>query len=655
MPLIFKRLLAALMLLISQAFAIGAQSVHDNGDRMAAVLLAVEAGDWATAAHQASEIPDPMALLLVEWFRLRAGDGDWDEYVDFLARHPDWPGLKRLRRMGETNMPRGLPSEEVRSYFAVQPPQRGRGALLLAEAYQQIGRTADARDELIRAWTEFSLARSEEEALLKSFGGVLSRYHSKRLDMLLWRGLTREAQRMLLRVNAGEQALARARIALRRGTSGVDDLIKAVPNALKDDPGLAYERFIWRIKRDRWDEAEELLTTLAKKEAKLGRPSSWSSRRRGFARRALRRGETQTAYTLASRHGLTATDGYDYADLEWLSGYIALRHFRKPALAVEHFTRFRDAVVTPISSGRAGYWLGRALDAAGDAAKAQEAYALAATYQTSFYGQLAAQRGELPTDASLVGQQREGHWKGAEFLKSTVFRSGLLMHYADEPRYVRWFFTHMAETMSLAEQEKLAQLALDLERPHVALRIAKEAAKLGRVISAPYYPVTELAYFGVDVPAELAMAVARQESELNHEASSPAGARGLMQIMPSTARSVAEEIGVEYSKSRLSSDWRYNARLGIAYLSGLLEQFNGSVLLAAAAYNAGPTQVRAWIREYGDPRTRSTDEIDWIENIPYRETRNYVQRILESLHVYRLRINGKVEPLRLAQDLSAGG
>lgn len=654
MRLQLLRVVFALLLLVCPHTLLLAQSVHDNGDRMSAVLSAIKAEDWARAGHMANEISDPMALELVEWFRLRSGDGTWLEYTDFLRRNPDWPGLQRMRRMGEANMPEGLRSASVRMFFKEQPPQRGRGALRLAQAYQAIGRMGQARDEIIRAWTQFSLAQSEEDALLKEYGGILSRYHKQRLDMLLWRGFTREATRMLPRVTADQRALAQARIALRRGSNGVDDLIEAVPSHLQNDPGLAYERFIWRIKRDRWDEAEELLVQLAKSGTNLERPEAWAPRRRGFARRVLRRGDMQTAYHLASKHGLSKDAGYDYADLEWLSGYIALHHFRKPDLAVTHFTRFAQSVVTPISMGRAGYWLGRAYEAAGDPEKAGKAYAEGANYQTSFYGQLAAERGGLETDASLVGLQSQGTWRGADFLRSSVFRAGLLMHYADEPRYVRWFFTHMTETMTLENQAKLAQLALDIERPHVALRIAKEAAKQGRVIPAPYYPVTDLAYFGVEIPSELAMAIARQESELNPAAASAAGASGLMQIMPATARGVAEEIGVEYSKSRLSNDWRYNARLGIAYLSGLLEQYNGSVLLSAAAYNAGPTKVREWIREYGDPRTRAVNEVDWIENIPYRETRNYVQRILESLHVYRLRINGKVEPVRLAQDLSIG-
>ncbi len=642
-------------LLLGSAVLSTAQSVHENGDRMSEVLASVEAGDWASASHIASSISDASAQELVEWFRLRAGEGDWAEYLAFLERNPHWPGLKRLRRKGEEVIPRRADPSVVRAYFDAELPQTGRGALRLAEAEQRLGRTGQARDAAIRAWLELSMSEQEENALLAEYRGVLARHHVTRLDNLLWRGLTREAQRMLDRVDAGHKALAMARIALRRGARGVDDLIKAVPASLQKHPGLAYERFVWRIKKERWDDAEALLSEITKGDAELGKPDAWASRRRGFARRALRRGDIRDAYLMASKHGLTSADGYSYSDLEWLSGYIALRHFRKPDLAIAHFTKFRKTIATPISMGRAGYWLGRAHEAAGHSKEAKAAYQLAATYQTSFYGQLAAERADLPTDASLIGATPKKSWRGARFLHDPVFSAAMLMHYADEPRYLRWFLTHMAETMTSVDQAKLAQLALEIERPHVALKVAKEAAKSGTVVSAPYYPVTELAYFDVEVPPELAMAIARQESELNPEAVSPAGARGLMQIMPSTARKVAEDVGAEYTKSRLTSDWRYNARLGIAYLGGLVEEFNGSVLLAAAAYNAGPNRVRSWLEEYGDPRHRSVNKIDWIENIPYRETRNYVQRVLESLHVYRLRINGEIEPVRLAKELSRGG
>ena len=219
---------------------------------------------------------------------------------------------------------------------------------------------------------------------------------------------------------------------------------------------------------------------------------------------------------------------------------------------------------------------------------------------------------------------------------------------------MRWFFTHVAETQDETGLLQLSELALELDQPNVALGVAKEAAKRGIVLPASYFPVTELATYSVDVDPEIAMSIARRESELDQTAVSPAGAQGLMQIMPGTARDVSRDLGVEYSKARLTSDWRYNAKLGTAYLGGLLKIYDGSYLLAFAAYNAGPSRVNEWIEEYGDPRDSVIDKVNWVEHIPYRETRDYVMRVMESLHVYRARLSGRAQPVRITKDMSRG-
>ena len=281
-------------------------------------------------------------------------------------------------------------------------------------------------------------------------------------------------------------------------------------------------------------------------------------------------------------------------------------------------------------------------------------YPLAAQYQTSFYGQLAAEKIGFTSDKTLAEGQEVGDWRSAEFTKTSPVRAGILLHYADEQNLMRWFFTHVAEELTETQSVQLAEIALELDRPFVALGVAKEAAKNGFVIPKSYFPVTDLATYSVDVDPEVAMSIARRESELNPEAVSPAGARGLMQIMPGTARQVADNIGADYSKSRLTSDWRYNAKLGTAYLGGLLEQYDGSYILAFAGYNAGPHRANQWISRFGDPRDAIVDQVDWIEHIPFRETRNYVMRVMESLHVYRARLSGETVPLQLSSDLSRG-
>ncbi len=628
------------------------KSQEENGDLLSSALAAMAQKDWVTAGHLAAQISDPVASDLVVWERLRQSEGSWDEYEKFLAGHADWPGLARLRRAGEEVIPRDHDPASVRRFFEGNPPQTGTGSLRLAEALQSQGRTADARAEVIRAWRDMSLQPHEEAELLDRFGGVLSRYHQDRLDNLLWDGQTRAAERILGLVTDPQARLAKARIGLQRAVKGVDGLINSVPKSFSDDPGLAFDRFMWRVKKERWDEAEALLLERSGTVESLGRPESWSNRRRGFARRAMRAGDANLAYLLASQHGLTS--GENYADLEWLSGYIALTYLKSPEQALTHFTRFQNAVDSPISLGRAGYWVGRAYEALGQGKEAIQAYKLGAGFQTSFYGQLAAERIDVSSDASLTGKADFPNWRKAGFVSSGPIRAALLLNHAQEQQMMRWFFTHVAETLDQTGLLQLSQLALELDRPHVALGVAKEAAKRGIVLPESYFPVTDLATYSVDVDPEVAMSIARRESELNEAAVSPAGAQGLMQIMPGTARDVSRDLGIEYSKARLTSDWRYNARLGTAYLGSLLKLYDGSYLLAFAAYNAGPNRVAEWIEEYGDPRDSVIDKVNWVEHIPYRETRDYVMRVMESLHVYRARLSGRAQPLRITQDMSRG-
>jgi len=629
-----------------------ANTEEENGDLLSTAFSAIESKDWVSAEHYASQISDSVGSDLVTWERLRQGEGSWEEYQEFLARNNDWPGLKRLRRKGEAVIPKGSDPAVVRAYFAVQLPQTGAGSIRLAEAYATQGRVAEAREEAIRAWTEMSLKQHDEVTLYKDYNGALSKQNLKRLDALLWRGLTREAERMFKRVPDGYVKLAKARISLQRATKDVDIKIANVPDNLQSDPGLAYDRFKWRVKKGRWDDAQELLARQTGSVEKLGRPEAWSNRRRGFARRAMRAGDTDLAYWLASQHDLSK--GSNYADLEWLSGYISLIKMNAPEQALGHFLNFQAAVKSPISQGRSGYWLGRVYEKLGQDDKAQKSYRLGAKHQTSFYGQLSAEKLDLKADKSLSGTEVTRNWRQARFLDDAPVRAGILLHYADDKPRMRWFFTHVAEKLDREGLSQLADLSLDLGRPHVALAVAKQAAKRGMILPKSYFPVTDLATYSVDVAPEIAMSIARRESELNTNAISPAGARGLMQIMPATARKVSKDIGVAYSKTRLTTDWRYNAQLGTAYLGGLLEIFEGSYILAFAGYNAGPHRAEEWIEKFGDPRDSTTDQINWIEHIPYRETRNYVMRVMESLHVYRARLKGKTPPLKLTQDLTRG-
>ena len=619
---------------------------------VAAAFLAIADADWTEAAKRAAPAGQ-IGADLVEWHRLRAGDGNFADYNKFRSAHLDWPGLVLMHQKGEMAIDHSTPAREVISYFQQQSPRSGYGAYKLANAYMNIDRIGDAAAGVVRTWRSFSMDKMGFETFTQAYGDTLAPHHTARLDMLLWRGRFTDARRLYPLVGKDWQTLAEARIALRRKAGNVDALIKAVPKALQSDPGLAYERFLWRAKKGRTADAVALLLERSGSAKTLGEPARWANRRRQLARQMMRQGDGITAYRLASLHHLS--EGSNYADLEWLSGYLALRYLDDPKIALAHFQSFRVAVASPISLGRAGYWEGRAYEAMGDTGSSLAAYAFGAEYQTSFYGLLAAEKAGFSMDAALTGSETFPDWNEASFMSSQVLQAALLLHKADQKALARRFFLQVAETLERSELGQLADLALSLNEPHIALMIAKQGARRGLVLPRAYFPLHDLAKEKLPVATELALAIARRESEFNPGVQSGVGAKGLMQLMPRTAQSVAEELKVAFSVDRLLTDWRYNARLGSRYLARLQEEFGASPVLVSVGYNAGPSRARNWITAFGDPRSAGTDVVDWIEHIPFRETRNYVMRVAESLPVYRARLTGKTPPLSLSKELQNGG
>jgi len=645
------RIVAIVLAIVVTAASVPAQvptPTTREAEALSRAMTELRSGDW-DAARASARGAGEVGADIVEWHRLRAGRGSFDEVLDFLDRRPDWPGLAYLRERSEGAVPFGDRWEDVLAFFDGNAPQTGSGSTALIGAYIAAGRESDAEAQAVLAWRSQSLSEADEQVLLGRYGSLLAPHHEPRLDMLLWQGQRPGAERMYRHVDEGWRALGRARLALRADQPGVDGLIAAVPNALSDHPGLSFERMQWRARKGRNADAVELFLDRDGTVEALGNPERWANWRRVFARLTMREGDGQTAYRLASTHGLV--EGADYADLEWLSGYIALTYLDDPERALRHFQKFRLSVETPISLGRAGYWEGRAYEALGEADMAQAAYAFGGEYQTSFYGLLAAERAGLPMDPALTGTEDVGDWRTSSFAGSSVLAAGLLLQKAGERSLSERFLTHLAESLDAREVAMLAEVAFELEEPHIALMIAKRAADAGIVVPAAYYPVVDLGVADPRVPPELALAIARRESEFDPGVVSGVGARGLMQIMPATAEEVAGKLGLPYSANRLLSDPRYNSTIGVAYLAELVEVFGGSIVLVSAGYNAGPSRPRRWVDERGDPRSGEIDVVDWIEHIPFTETRNYVMRVMESLPVYRARLSGQVEPLQLSREL----
>lgn len=605
-------------------------------------------GEW-DAALAAAGAEGSLPRDIIQWNRLRAGEGTFAEARAFLARHPDWPGLSLLRKNTERSIPADALISEVLEFFAAEAPQTGTGALRYARALWESGAKEQAMAEARRAWTSFSLNRSEEDQFMHDWPRTLAEYHWKRMDMLLWRGLDEQAERHMARVSTDYQILARARIGLRETKPGVDAMIAAVPEALQGDPGLAYERMLWRARKGRNESAIELILERSGSAESLGEPDRWGRKRRDLARWAMRQGMDQAAYDLAANHHID--EGWNREDNEWIAGYVALRKLGKADVALAHFQRFGATVDTPISLGRAGYWEGRALEALGRTEEARAAYAKGGAHQTAFYGLLAAEKAGLPMDPKLAGTEVFPPYDSASFWGTPIMEAARLLAALDENYLTQRFTNHLSERLARAETGALGDWAEAVNMPYVSLKLGKYNAGLGKVLERAYFPTPEIGRGNRTVPRALEMAIARRESEFNPVVKSGAGALGLMQLMPGTAKDMARRLEIEYEPGRLTSDMEYNTRLGSEYLAYLIETYGNNPVLIAVAYNAGPGRANRWQDERGDPRASNVDVIDWIEHIPFNETQNYVMRVTETLPIYRARLTGKVEPLNFLAEL----
>lgn len=644
------RVLLALILLLMPAPQTLADEVPRIAPRpLASALHAMRGGRW-DAARSLAVRDGAAASALIEWHYLRAGQGSPDQVMGFLADYPDWPGLDYLRRRSEEVFATQASTAQILAFYADDPPQTGTGALSYAKALLEREMTGEAEATLVLAWRSMDLTRAEHEAFVAAAPELLAPHHAARLDMALWRGL-RDVDVMLPLVSEEVRARATLRQMLDSHAQA-DDAIAALSDADRADPGIAHALFNRVLRGDR-DTAIAILLRQSQIVGGLGQPEKWASWRRALARDLMREGAAPMAYAVASVHHLI--DGSNYADLEWLSGYLALSYLHDPERALDHFQRFRAAVETPISLGRAGYWIGRAQEALGDPQAAMLAYAQGAEHQTSYYGLLAAERAGLPIDPTLSGTQDFKPWQGAPGDQPLALQAAVLLLAAGESALAERFFVHLGATQDRETLMRVAHILRDLDETHLQVMLGKSAAGRGLVLPGPYYPLHPLAEVPMPVPPELALAIARRESEFDPAVVSGAGAEGLMQLMPGTARDVARDLSIPFEQGRVRSDWSYNTRLGTTYLAQMAQRFDGNITLISVAYNAGPARPAQWIARFGDPRgMNATDIVDWIEHIPFRETRNYVMRVSESLPIYRARMGREALRVPFSQELAGG-
>lgn len=622
----------------------------DAAQALSRALATAGAGQWDQAGAE-GRAAGPLAFDIVEWQRLRAGEGSFADYADFAARRADWPGMDLLRRKGEARLAEAAPAAVV-AYFTAAP-RTGEGALALIAAHQTLGQGAQAAKVAGAAWRGLTLTPDEQAAFLARHADLVAPHHGGRMQAMLDAGKVDQARAMLDLVTPGTRAVAQARIALQTRAAGVDALLAAVPERMAGSAGLARDRAWWRWRNDLEPGAAELVLAFSKDAETLGDPALWADLRSRLARWFLRAGDARLAYKLAARHRLPQ-GGADWAELEWLAGYAALKLGDAPTAAA-HFTAVDAGVSSPISKSRAAYWRGRALEAAGQAEAAKAAYADGARHQTAYYGLLCAERLGSALDPTLATPPPLPDWRGEGFTASSVFQAAQLLHAAGATEQAERFILHLQEGLPETKIAPLARLAEDWGNAHLALSLAKRAAQRGEVLMRAYYPLPEMLGPGLAVRPELALSIARRESEFDPRAQSPVGALGLMQLMPGTAKMMAEQMGEDYDLGRLTADPAYNARLGSAYLARLEAEFGTSPVLVAAGYNAGPGRPRRWIEERGDPRNAAVDVVDWVEMIPFDETRTYVMRVAESLPLYHARLGRHSGgPIRFSALLRGG-
>ncbi len=637
--------------------AIAATSSTSQADieALESVIELVRKHKSADATQVQAAISDPVAKKLAEWIILRSDNNgaSVERYRAFIAANPSWPSQTFLRRRLEAALWDDRRDDAAAwAMFENESPLSAKGKFSLAKAMIARGDRANAERLVRDAWRRDSMSEDTESTALDLFGALITPGdHKARMDFLLYGSEHEAALRAAKRLGGSHVALAKARIAAYKKASNTRALLDAVPRELHGDPGFVFNKIQLLRREEKFAEAAQLMLSAPKDPGRLHNLDEWWIERRLLARKMLDVGEHRTAYLIARDAALPARDIYK-TEQEFTAGWIALRFLNDPATAAQHFARIGVGSVNPTALARAGYWQGRAAEAAGRAQEARAAYSRAAEQSTSYYGQLARAKLGLP-QIELHGTQA-ARARGAERLE--IVRAVQLLYQIDEREIAIPIFGDLGENGDPDALIGLGELASRNSDARAMLLLGKAALNRGLPFDFYAYPVVGIPPYkavGPEVEPSIVYAIARQESAFNQAVVSPAQAYGLMQVTPDAARYVCKRHGATYDLGRLKNDPVYNATLGAAELGGLIEDYRGSYILTFAAYNAGRGSVKKWIERYGDPRDPKVDAVDWVEQIPFSETRNYVQRIMENLQVYRARFGGGTK-LQIEADLHRG-
>ena len=621
-------------------------------------LNAIESSQYGNAIKIRDAMEPSLDRRIIDWrLIVRAREKLPNAFIrNFYREAPHWPSEYIYQTRVEEALWEDEPTSKlILEIFSQYSPRTEKGKVLLALALKHTDQSQRAKSYVRNLWRTERLEKEREDIILENFQSYLTNEdHFHRVDMYLYDSRVSAASRTVKFLFSAQKKYFDARVAVIRRKSNAKTLLANVPESMRSHPGYIFARIQHLRRNEQYQEAARLMLSAPKNSKVLVSPDEWWVERKYLSRDLIDNGMYKAAYQIAAGH--SAEDSGKIAEAEFHAGWYALRFNSSPKAAIPHFKNVLKEATIPATISRAYYWLGRAEEAGGRKGQAKNYYARAGEYGMTFYGQLARQKlgkRNVGIKPNLSASRRDVEAFNSDDRVRAIKRmndAGLLH------RTGLLFETLARDLPTTGQIALLTQLAEAYGLYPYIILVTKEAIKRDPVLAALAFPIeTHIQQSKIQKGLEkpLVFAIARQESSFNAVAKSPAGALGLLQLLPSTAKEMANKIGASYSKTRLTSDPTYNVRLGSVYLDELVDSYNGSYIMTFAGYNAGPTRVRRWIAKYGDPRKPNVDPIDWIERIPFTETRNYVQKITENLQVYRERVDGK--SLDILNDLHRGG
>jgi len=615
-------------------------------------ILEMQKSKWSSSLNIAKKAKDKSIYNFIQWRHLlTAGNqASFYDYKVFIDRNSQYPRIEKLRFLAEHKLSTSkISPKKIINWFGQTEPLSGYGKMILGESYALTGDKAKGTKLIKEGWITAKLSKNDLKFFRKKFKKFLdAEDYIKRADYLAWNAKYWDLKRISRYLPKDYELLYTARQILMSKGYGVDQAIKNVPEKFKNDAGLNYDRLKWRRKKGRVDSSAEILLKIKNDRDYLVMPDKWWKEREIISRALIYKKKYEIAYKISSNHGMT--EGSDFAAAEWMSGWISLSFLNDPLTAKDHFQNFYNNVNYPISTSRGAYWLARSYEKLGDREQSNKWYQEASKYLTTYYGQLAFLKlnpngkFELKKDLEVDNKYRY------TFFNKELVKIVYLLDELKKDKYTKFILRHLAnDNINKGSEILAAEIATSIERYDFAIQVSKIASYQKRFHNKFNYPLisTPKTINGRKIPeSALILSIIRQESEFDLRANSHAGAKGLMQLMPYTAKLVSKQAKLPYSKSRLTTDPEYNINLGSHYIAGLILQYDGAYPFAVAAYNAGPNRVKYWKKINKDPQKKQIDYVDWVELIKFRETRNYVQRVLENYNVYRYILEKQPIPMK---------